>query len=216
MLAYIRFVTDGNFGEMFSLGQITIEILFLPVAVWGLWMAVEEFRNSQRRPRLYLTWGGGANTQNKELTLRLSRTDIDINSKNTPNRITQPIVLQNEGNNVATWFSVHMECPVELLGKDAPHYWSPELLSLLGFKNEYSGSDHWDLSRGPLIEDVIFQSNGTLTSYPQQQVILGVLWFLPIPGGESEVQHYRIKYKNFTDVGPSRIDWLDLKAHWTG
>jgi len=216
MLAYLRFVADGNFGEVFSLGQVILEIFLLPVAVWGLWMAVEEFRNSQRRPGLYLIWGGEENAQSKELSLQLSKKEIDINSSNTPKHIAQSIVLQNEGNNVATWFSVHMEFPVELLGKGAPHFWSTDLIRLLGFKNEYGGGDHWDLSRGPSAEDVVLQSNGTLASYPQQRVILGTLWFIPVPEGKSEVQRYRIKYKIFTDVGPSRVDWLDLKVHWTG
>ncbi len=39
VLIYIRFVPDGNFGDMFSLGQLILEAVLLPVAVRGLWMA---------------------------------------------------------------------------------------------------------------------------------------------------------------------------------
>jgi len=88
-------------------------------------------------------------------------------------------------------------------------------LSLLGFYAEYGEQENWIRKHAPATQDEIFQSNGTFASYPSQRITLGRFNFLPIPEGEGEIQLYRIKYKIFTDVDPSRIDWLDLKIHWT-
>ena len=96
-----------------------------------------------------------------------------------------------------------------------PHYWSADLLSLLGFHPNIGDKENWLKKECTRSRDVIFQSNGTLASYPKQRMTLGKFNFLPIPEGEEDVRVYRICYKIFTDVGPSRIDALKLTVHWT-
>ncbi len=214
MAAYILIVPDGSYGDAFSLGQLFLESMLLPVAALGFWMAYQEFRKSQRRPSLYLAWDDEVLTYNKELVLHLERPNLG--SKKTPDRLNHPVALHNDGDNVATWYSIHMEFPVELLGrKNIPHFWSADLLRLLGFYEEIGERENWIRKQAPSTQDEIFQSNGTLASFPKQKITLGRFSFLPIPEGEGSVQQYDIRYKIYTDVGPSRIDYLKLKVIWT-
>lgn len=214
MAVYLLIVPDGNLGDAFSLGQLFLESMLLPVAALGFWMAFQEFRANQRRPRLYLAGEGEELAHSKKISLDLPRPNLS--SKNTPDRLNHSIVLHNEGDNVATWYSIHIEFPKDLLGiKNIPHYWPPDLLSLLGFHANIGETENWLKIEASESRDVIFRSKGTLASYPKQNITLGKFNFLPLPEGEEDVQRYRIRYKIFTDAGPSRIDALELMVHWT-
>lgn len=201
-------------GTTFALGQLILEAALIPVAVFGFWYAVQEFQKGQRRPKLYLAWDDEELTYNKKVSLHIPRPNLS--SEKTPDRLNHSITLHNEGDNVATWYSIHIEFPKELLGiKNIPHYWSADLLSLLGFHPYIGDTENWLKKETTESRDVIFQSNGTLASYPKQKVTLGKFNFLPIPERVGDVQRYRIRYKIFTDAGPSRIDALELIVHWT-
>lgn len=208
-------ITQGeDRGTTFALGQLILEAALIPVAVFGFWYAVQEFQKGQHRPSLYLAWEDEEPSNNKKITLQVPRPNLS--SKNTPDRLNHSIVLHNEGDNVATWYSIHIEFPKDLLGiKNIPHYWSADLLNLLGFHANIGDTENWLKEEASESRDVIFQSNGTLASYPKQNITLGKFNFLPLPEGEGDVRRYRIRYKIFTDVGPSRIDALELIIHWT-
>jgi len=207
LLGYIRFVPEGNFGDLFSLGQLILDAALLPVAAWGLWMAVEEFRKSRRQPHLYLTWDDEVLADNRELTVYIKRPDVKGNK--TPDRVNCSIALNNDGNNVAVWYSISLSFPAGLfVGRDVPSGWSTELIGLSGFYSEHGGAGNWTRNQMPATREEIFQSNGNQACYPEQKITLGTLKFVPVPEGVGEFQIYRIKYKIFTDVGHSRIDIL--------
>ena len=219
MAVYLFIVPDGNLGDAFSLGQLFLESILLPVAALGFWMTYQEFRKSQRRPGLYLAWDDDELTNKRELVLHLKRPDMG--SKKTPDRLNYSIALHNEGDNVATWYSVHLTFPIELLGANPPgtelipHYWSPELVNLWGFYREFGGEENWNRETSLGKQEDIFQSNGTLASFPKQKIKLGTIKTHPLPEGEGDVQRYEIRYKIFTDIGPVRADILKLVVHWT-
>lgn len=95
-------------GDVFSLGQLLVDAVFLPVAVIGFFMATEEFRKTQATPDLDLHWQPEPGITVKEFVARMPAFGSKTNWK--------PLVLSNKGNAVSTWYLVKIQIPGELFG----------------------------------------------------------------------------------------------------
>ena len=213
MVLYGVVTGAGDRGTTFALGQLILEAALIPIAVFGFWYVAQEFQKGQRRPDLYLSWDDEVLTNNRELSVYIQRPDTGGNK--TPARINRSIALHNIGDNIAVWYTINLAFPVELFrGRAVPPGWDQGLMGLSGFYGEFGGKDYWSQRQMPSTQDEVFRSNGNLASYPRQKIILGTLKFVPVPEEDQAVQEYEIRYKIYTDAGPSRIDYLILKVIW--
>jgi len=207
MVLYAVCFSGINDGDTFALGQWILEAALIPIAVLGFWYAFQEFKKAQRRPHLFLSWDDdGIEGHKNTITVPAQPSQ----GGNKFSRIERSIVLHNDGDNVAIWYSINLSFPTELLRRrDLPEGLNLELMRLSGFYRQVGG-EHWAENRAPVVGDDIFQSSGTLASYPGQDLTLGDLHFYPILDEDQDRQEFRIPYKIFTESGPSRIHHLSL------
>ncbi len=215
MFLYGIIFGPGDRGTTFALGQLVLEAALIPVAVFGFWYAAQEFQKGQRRPLLSLAWEDDAIDHLRETTAYFPRPKPGVpKGSETPPRFRQRIALYNTGENVAIWYSINLSFPPEMFfGREVPTGWNQDLMGLSGFYGE-TGDEYWIKKERPSTRDMIFQSNGTMASYPGQRSILGTLKFVPVPTEGQDKQTYQIRYKIYTEAGASHIDSLTLNIIW--
>ena len=215
MVFYGAATGGKDYGTTFALGQLVLEATLIPIAVFGFWYAVQEFQKGQRRPLLSLAWEDDGIDHMRETTVYFPRPKAGVpKGSESPPRFKQRIALYNTGENVAIWYSINLSFPPDMFfGRAIPDGWNQDLMGLSGFFGEADG-EFWIKKERPSTRDMIFQSNGTMASYPGQRSTLGTLKFVPIPVEGQDRHTYRIRYKIYTESGTSRIDYLILNVIW--
>ena len=190
VLAFARVSGVDQWGDLFSLGQLVLDALVLPVAVVGFVVTINELRKAQAIPRLALYWESEPGVVDRELSLPLPRHPGPASS------VGGRLVAMNEGNTVAVWYSIHFDVPLhifqaaDLRVDDMPRQW-------VIHAGEQSD---WRIDVLPQIMRVAFCSNGHVASFPGYPLPLGILNF---PSAKS-VQHrreYTVRYTVVTDRG---------------
>jgi hypothetical protein len=176
-----------GWGDIFSLGQLLVDAVLLPVVIIGFLMAVEEFRKSQARPDMDLYWEAEPNGTVKELVL-------EAPPRGNANLHFRPVLL-NTGNAVGVWYMLNITLPDELnIG------WQP----ILG------DEDNWRLARTKDGLLLTFMSNGQVAAYPNYGLLLCTLC-AECSTEREYVGEYKVPYTIVNDWGQRRDDSLTLK-----
>ena len=202
LLLITRIIGLREWGDVFSLGQLLVDAVLLPVAIIGFVMAMEEFRKAQAIPELSLYWETESGEIAKELKLKIP--------SNGGKSEHIHLALRNEGRAVGLWYLLNFKIPDELSQRGSSEMGHPPILLIpkLGKKE----SDHWQLPpTGASQEEYSFKfmSKGQLAAYPGDKLSLAeVVVFLYADQKYSE--SYKIYYTAFTDRGQPREDFLTL------
>jgi hypothetical protein len=146
-------------GESFSLGQLIIDAILLPIAITGFIFALTEFRVNQQIPKLnlYLEEQNGIFVKSI-IVSKPSGGDV-------VSEYRLKLVLKNEGGVVTTWYLVQFEIPEIFCSKN-----KTVVEPLIGGKfypTQVDSADaHWRLDPDKESNKSSFMSNGKFALYP--------------------------------------------------
>ena len=213
LLIYSSIIGFESSGDLFSMGQLILEASLIPIAVYGFTYAVEEFKKSLERPELSLLFLDDSGNESKKITLSSDLPEHN-NIEEYP-RFKIPIYLKNSGDIVAIWYSIRLSIPLELLGTLHTEILnSKSLIRKLGFDNKLGSTQNWSSNESDGILDVRFESKGEIASYPDQELLLGVIDFSVSPNDNKYGGKFPLRYTIYTDKGISRISYLDIKHYF--
>jgi hypothetical protein len=196
------FVGLKDWGDLFSLGQFLVDVLLLPVAIFGFVLAMEEFRKAQASPSLDLYWETEASKHEKEIVLEVPRPVKDMPLRQIVMKRDAHLVLVNEGQAVAIWYSLRLNVPLEI-AESATHFCELE------WRIDVSEQDCWQPDRSSDELRVVFLSNGRIAAYPDYPLSLGTL-VVPVSAAQ-EPKEYRIPYTIVSDRARPRRGFLAIR-----
>jgi hypothetical protein len=94
---------DSSWGDLFSLGQLLVDLCLIPFAIAAFYYTLHEIRRSQEKADLYLEWD---EMNSLEYTQEIKRAEVVTYQ-------TKNISLKNSGNTPATIYQVTLEIPQE-------------------------------------------------------------------------------------------------------
>ena len=160
----IPLLTYIGLGEPASTGQLALDFLMVPVTVFGIIIALREFRNSQKGPDLALRWALSKPGLEQQREMRFR--DFDYAEQLSTSIRLQPMIT-NSGPVATDSYEVHLHVPPALFSirpRDMPGWIKPISGKL---------STNWLLklepAHGPLSAPsglVIFRSLGQYTVFP--------------------------------------------------
>jgi hypothetical protein len=205
ILAIVRIAGHQDWGDIYSLGQLLVDAILLPVAIYGFIMAAEEFRKARMVPRLDLFWEVEPDKTEKEITLRVAPLPtIGFQPEEEGGDLGIRPVLINSGQAIALWYMLSFDVPCEIceqynlkhmLTGTKEYGWAPQL---------GDRSSNWRYEILPDKWRVVFLSNGEIASFPGVPLPLGVqnlnIATLFI-AADKKFKEYQVPYTIMTDQG---------------
>ena len=152
-------------GDIFSLGQLSVELILIPTVIIGFVVTIIQFRETQETaiPRLYWEVNNGSFVESIDLVL----------PPGNGRARTPRIVIRNEGKAITTWYLIKFEITKDVYLGDAPR-----INRLMGDVISSPTSDtHWHISTLPEKHIWSFMSNGIYALYPKYTQPLGEIDF---------------------------------------
>jgi len=152
-------------GDVFTLAQLSVELILIPTVIIGFIFTIIQFRASQEAatPRLY--W----ETKTGNLVKSIDRITPSGNA-----RVRTPrLVIRNEGKAITTWYLIQFEIAKEVYLRDAPR-----INRLVGdIISSPTNDTHWHFNTLPEKQISSFMSNGMYALYPKYTQPLGEIDF---------------------------------------
>lgn len=154
ILVIAKIVFKVETGDLFSLGQLLVELTLIPTVIVGFYFTAIEFRASQQTPDLHLYW----ETQDKKLA---TTSTLKMPPGNGKGR-TPRLIVRNEGKSITTWYLIRLDFPTDIFSDN-----EPRLIREVGNKKDHPTIDsHWHADVSSEKISWQFMSNGEYALYP--------------------------------------------------
>lgn len=153
-----------------SVGQLLADWLLLPTVIFGFWLAIREFRESQVRPilKIFWSWDRGVLQDGNCLILETS--------EHSMRRYQLLLHVSNKSEIFVIWYRITVDLPRELVGWGDNRY---ELRWHLGEEGNWGSNVNMERIQHE------FKSNGYHALYPGQQVHIATLEIQGFPNDTS-------------------------------
>lgn len=203
LVAHLAGIT--TWGDIFSLGQLLVDALLLPVAIIGFIMAADEFREGHTSPELDLGWEIKPGETARTITLKVPLPQAVPPDQVVHDRGIRPVLI-NTGEAVAVWYMVSFDVPRVIcehrLLRTAEKSWSRQLGEV----------DNWRQDILPDTLRVVFLSNGELACYPGFPLPLGILNLAIAAQGQA--REFEVPYSVVTNKGRTTKGSLWVTIEW--
>ena len=193
-----------QWGDLFSLCQLLVDALLLPVAIVTFIMAANEFKKAQRSPELDVCWEVEPGKIEKRIQLSVPLPTGTLSKPVEHDRAVRP-VLVNRGKAVAVWYMLSFDVPLEILNvqrRPPTDIWHRHAGDISNWRQDIL-ADVWR---------VVFLSNGEIACYPGNPLPLGIL-NLGI-ATDSQAKGYAVPFRIVTDRGDIAEGWLLVRLDW--
>jgi hypothetical protein len=178
----------ANSGDHFSRGQLFVDILLIPIAIFGFLFTITEFRLSQLSPDLTLIWQDHEPTNDQLTVISLS---IDKNTRIYP--LPTPVIeLNNSGDIITNWYLL------QFVFLDQ-RFTINDKVSLI--KRNKNSDEYWEKIEIPNRTSFIFRSQGKFAAYPEfnQPICMFNLRFRSVDIDQDFIDDLEIFYTIFSD-----------------
>ncbi len=194
----------SSWGDLWSLGQLAVDVMLLPAAVISFTMAAKEFREAQATPDIDLYWSGEDGGVAKELSLDFWRDGRSLFH-------LSPTIL-NKGPKVALWYTVRFTVPRSLAG---PQGISGPVDQRRGWDPIVGGEDNWKIGEvlvNGAAEEYLFtfMGRGEIGALPGDGLMLATV-SLPFPVAEQCPERIEVPYTIVTGWGQHVAGCLVLR-----
>jgi hypothetical protein len=190
--------------DVFTLGQLSVELILIPTVIVGFIATIIQFRASQEtaKPQLYWKTKTGNFVKSIDLTIPQAATSI----VQTPR-----LVMKNEGVAVTTWYLVQFEITKEIYLEN-----TPRMNRLIGENINSSIDDsHWHFDSSTEKQIWSFMSNGKYALYPNYAQELGEINII-ISGEEKYPESCTIPFVIYSDKGKETKGELKINFTMSG
>lgn len=194
LYAYHNF-TDRSWGDAFSLGQLLVELILLPIVIASFVYATQQFLESQELPKPQLYFEVSEN--NFMDKIKLTRTSKDISTS------TPAIILKNEGKSITRWYLVVLNISSEFYLDHQP---DRRPLNV----QPHVHDPHWETLSIASGQEWRFASQGEYALYPEYIQRLCLINFF-YSGGKKYPNIFKIPYVIFSDRGKKVVGELKVE-----
>jgi len=200
-----------SLSDRIAMAQLILSLILLPTVLFGFFITVQAFRESQELPDLDLFLELETGIYKKSLEFNSSeifKRRKEWSENNSPSIQTEKsfsLVIQNKGNAIALWYAIRINIKFDAIPQ-----------AYLDWARFYQtrGEEHWQQNQTELDTnmrfEVMFMRNGTLASYPNfpfKICDMNTGWFLE---EKSPSREYQISYTIVTDRGHKKQGSLKL------
>lgn len=188
ILAIAKYVFKVETGDLFSLGQLLVELMLIPTVIAGFYFTAIEFRASQQTPDLHLYW----ELQDKQL----KNTSILKMPPGNGRGRTPRLIVKNEGKSITTWYLIRLDFPTKVFSDN-----EPKLIREVGNRRDHPTIDsHWHTDVSAEKISWQFMSNGEYALYPNYSQPICVIDF-EFSSNKEYPENYAIPFVIYCDRG---------------
>jgi hypothetical protein len=185
-------------GDIFTLAQLSVELILIPTVIIGFIVTIIQFRASQELAKPQLYWKTKIGNFVKSIDLTVPRGTGIVQ--------TPRLVIRNEGKAVTTWYLVRFDIPKEIYLAI-----NPEINRLVGeHLNSSTDDSHWYLDSFPEKQSRFFMSNGKFALYPNYPQPLCEINFI-FSGDEKYPENCVIPFVIYSDKGKEEKGELKIR-----